>query len=98
MLGRDRREREPRFLSFQQCPHCEYNVVTGEGNRDCDYGDCAYLPEELDVRCPTCLYNVYTDEGTPGCGTPPTCEWARAEAPERIANMKRWLARQAGPA
>lgn len=95
MARRDRRNREPRFLSFQQCPFCAYNVATGEGARDCSYGECAYLPEELDVRCPTCLYNFYTDDGTPGCGEPPTCEFSFTEAPERIANMERWLDAQA---
>lgn len=94
MFRRQRREREPRFMSFQQCPFCQYNVTTGEGNRECNYGECAYLPEELDVRCPTCYYNFFTDEGTPGCEDPPTCDFARFEAGGRIENMERWLEAQ----
>jgi hypothetical protein len=82
--------REARVLSFRQCPTCTYDPATGEGERSCHYGGCPYLPEELNVLCPRCNYNFFTREGEPGCPNG-ECEFA-AEAPERVAMMRRWLA------
>jgi hypothetical protein len=82
--------REAQVLSFRQCPTCTYNLVTGEGERNCNYGECPSLPEELNVLCPRCNYNFFTREGEPGCPGG-DCEFA-AEAPEKVATMRRWLA------
>jgi hypothetical protein len=86
---------EERAVAFRQCPFCTYNFATGEGQRSCHYYECPYLPEELDVRCPTCLYNFQVRDGNPGCGDPPNCEFAREEAPRRLANLAAW-ARESG--
>ncbi len=40
-----------RWEEFRQCPHCDLDLATGEGERACAWGDCPYLPEELDVYC-----------------------------------------------
>jgi hypothetical protein len=82
--------REARILSFRQCPTCTYNLATGEGERNCNYGGCPYLPDELDVFCPRCNYNFLTREGTPGCPGG-ECEYA-SEAVAKVAMMRRWLA------
>ena len=81
-----------RALRFQPCANCTYSFVSGEGERSCSYGDCPYLPADLDPRCPTCLYNFYTGEGTPGCGEPPDCDFALEEAGEHVDLLRRWLA------
>jgi hypothetical protein len=85
-----------RALRFHSCPSCTYDFATGEGVRGCSYGACPYLPEELDVHCPRCWFNFYTGEGRPGCGDPATCDFARDEAPLRVASVRRWL-QQRGP-
>lgn len=81
-----------KILSFEACADCEWDFVTGEGERSCHYGGCPYLPMELDVRCPQCLYNFYTGEGEPGCGAEPTCDFARDEAPQRVETLHVWMA------
>ncbi len=86
----------PRMLDFQQCEACTYDFATGEGERDCHYYECPYLPESLDARCPTCLFNFYSKDGNPACDDPPDCEFARTIAPERVGNLRRWLESQ-GP-
>ena len=78
-----------RFLQFEQCPHCSYDIVTGEGERSCHDYECAYLPEELDTRCPTCNHNFLTGDTDRGCGPEP-CDFAVREAPQRVANVRRW--------
>ena len=83
--------REARILGFRQCPTCSYNLATGEGERNCNYGECANVPEELDMFCPRCNYNFFTREGQPGCADETTCEFA-LEAPAKVAMMRRWLA------
>jgi tRNA 2-thiouridine synthesizing protein A len=37
-----------RWEAFRQCPGCGYDFAAGEGERSCTWGDCPYLPEELD--------------------------------------------------
>ena len=54
-----------RWEGFTQCPGCGFNLATGEGVRSCSWGDCPYLPLELDVYCPNCRYNLMTREGNP---------------------------------
>ena len=87
-----RRRRRPKPLpTFQQCEACDHDFTTGEGARACNYAECPYLPESLDVRCPDCLFNFYADDGNPACGDPPDCTFAREEAPARVAALKAWL-------
>jgi hypothetical protein len=80
-----------RALRYRPCGSCTYNVATGEGTRDCQYGDCPALPFDLDPHCPTCRHNFYTGEGGYGCGDRPTCDFARDEAPHHVALLRRWL-------
>lgn len=92
---RSRTERaEHRMLSFRPCPDCAYDLATGEGERSCNYGACPYLPEALEVHCPTCWYNFYSQEGRPECSDPPSCDFARKEAPARVAAVGRWRSQQ----
>lgn len=90
MFGR-RRDRTPTPVTFQQCEDCAHDFATGEGPRSCNYGECPYLPEILDVRCPDCLYNFYAEEGNPACGDTPDCTFAREVAPARVAALRVWL-------
>ncbi len=62
-----------RWEGFQQCPGCGLDIATGEGERSCAWGECPYLPEELDVYCPNCRFNFFTMEGNPPCEDPMTC-------------------------
>jgi hypothetical protein len=84
-----------RFLEFTQCTHCSYDLVTGEGERSCNYGTCANLPEELDVTCPTCNYNFVTRETWPGCKGSEPCDFAIYEGPQRVRNLRAWQAHRA---
>ncbi|MEX2323062.1 MAG: hypothetical protein WEA29_04750 [Acidimicrobiia bacterium] len=96
-MGRPRPDTErplERALGFSRCPSCTYDFATGEGWRACNYYGCPYLPEALDVFCPICVYNFYTGDGNPGCSDPPDCDFAREEAPRRVAAVARWQARQ----
>lgn len=88
----EKEPKAPKYLEFQQCEACGFSLATGEGTRGCHNYGCPTLPEELDVTCPTCLYNFYADDGNPGCTDPPSCEFARKVAPERVANIRRWIA------
>jgi hypothetical protein len=80
-----------RALKFRQCPQCDYDFATHTGTRGCDLYACPYLPEALDTSCPTCNYNFVSGEGRPECSDPPSCEFAREEAPRRVSAMRRWL-------
>lgn len=81
----------PRWEGFVQCPGCGLDIATGEGERSCAWGDCPYLPEELDVLCGECRFNFFTMEGNPACEDPLECEHGR-EALLHIENVKRWQA------
>lgn len=81
-------------MSFRQCPGCGYDFLTGEGEKGCHYYGCPYLPEALDARCPTCLYNFVAEDGNPECSYPPSCDFARDVAPQRVANVREWTAAQ----
>ena len=81
-----------RWVEFRKCPGCAYDFATGEGEHSCSYGECAYLPEELDVRCEGCGFNYFTMEGNPPCPDPMTCE--HREAPlAHVENYRVWLER-----
>lgn len=84
-------------LAWRQCAVCSYDIRTGDGERDCHWGACPTLPEELDVFCPTCNYAFYTREGSPECGEHPRCEFARAVAPGRVTSVREWSALRGAP-
>ncbi|MEP7054646.1 MAG: hypothetical protein ABI912_05300 [Actinomycetota bacterium] len=83
-----------RALHFEQCPSCNWDFITGEGERACHYYGCPYLPEALDVLCPSCNYDFATSEGRPECGEPPSCEFATEEAPGRVSALREWTRRR----
>jgi hypothetical protein len=80
-----------KWESFQPCSQCEYDFATDEGPKACQWGQCAYLPEELDVYCEQCRFNYYTLEGNPSCQDPLSCEHSAVPL-EHVENYKRWLA------
>lgn len=92
-LPREARHRE-KVLAFTACEFCSFDLATGEGERSCHYFECPYIPEELVVTCPTCQHNFFTGEGRPECGNGSTCDFARVEAPQRVATLREWLVRQ----
>jgi hypothetical protein len=85
-----------RALRYQPCADCTYNFISGEGERSCSYGDCPYLPTDLDPRCPTCRFNFYTGDGDAACGDPPSCDFAVDEAPYHVDLLRRWLVAREG--
>jgi hypothetical protein len=82
-----------RWQEFRQCPGCGLDLGTGEGQRSCAWGDCPYIPEELNVFCEQCRFDFLTMEGNPPCEDPMTCEHG-ASARSHVANYERWLAAQ----
>jgi hypothetical protein len=78
-----------RWEGFQKCPGCGYDLATGDGPRSCSWGDCPYLPEELDVFCPDCRFNFFTMEGNPPCDDPISCPNG-IEARSHVDNVRRW--------
>jgi len=76
--------------SFRPCPDCGYDLATGEGERSCSWGECPYLPQELDVFCPNCRFNLFTMEGNSQCGRPGVCEHS-AEPRANVTNLRAWL-------
>jgi hypothetical protein len=78
------------WQEFKQCPNCGLDLATGEGERSCAWGDCPYLPQELDVFCEQCRFNFFTMEGNSPCPDPLTCGHA-AEPLEHVENYRRWL-------
>jgi hypothetical protein len=82
-----------RWEEFRQCPHCSLGLATGEGDRGCAWGECPYLPEELDVYCEACRFNLYSMEGNPPCTDPLTCEHA-ASPLAHAENYRRWMEAQ----
>ncbi len=87
-----------RWTTFRSCPGCSYDFATGEGERACSWGECPYLPEELNVFCDSCRFNYFTMEGNSRCDDPLSCEHA-AEPLAHVENHRQWLAAlQAGAA
>jgi hypothetical protein len=80
-----------RWETFEQCPHCRLDLATGEGERGCSWGECPYLPEELNVYCDQCRFNLFTMEGNPPCENPVACEHA-IEPLTHVDNYRRWAA------
>ena len=79
-----------RWKGFRRCPSCGYDPATGDGERSCSWGECPYIPEELDVFCPNCRFNFFTMQGNAQCGRPGVCEHS-AEARSHVANVRTWL-------
>jgi hypothetical protein len=84
----------PRWEAFVQCPGCGFDLATGDGERSCSWGDCPYLPQDLDVFCPNCRFNFFTMEGNAQCGKPWTCDHSE-EPRSHVENLRTWLGSQA---
>ncbi|HYT78490.1 MAG TPA: hypothetical protein VEQ37_04400 [Actinomycetota bacterium] len=82
------------WMEFRKCSGCGLDFVTGEGQRACAWGDCPYLPEDLNVFCDQCRFDFYTMEGNPSCDDPLACEHA-SDPLAHVENCRRWLATQA---
>ncbi len=82
-----------RWEGFRACPGCGYDLATGEGTRSCSWGECPYLPQELDVYCADCRFNYFTMEGNPPCGDPIHCDHG-IEPRSHIENLRAWMATQ----
>jgi hypothetical protein len=80
---------------FRSCPGCGYDLSTGDGERSCSWGECPYLPEELDVFCPNCRFNFFTMQGNASCGRPGVCEHS-SETRSHVANVRTWMETNAG--
>jgi hypothetical protein len=76
---------------FRTCPGCAYDFATGEGAKACHWGDCAYLPEELNVFGDECRFDYLTMEGNNRCEDPLACEHAAAPL-AHVENYRRWQA------
>jgi hypothetical protein len=77
------------WMEFEKCTRCGWDIGTGEGERGCSWGECAYLPEELDVYCERCRFNYFSLEGNPACEDPLTCEHAPVPL-AHVENYRRW--------
>jgi hypothetical protein len=82
-------QRTDRWKEFRPCPQCSFDFATGEGERGCSYGECPYVPEELNIFCDQCRFDFLTSEGNPSCDDPMTCENG-AEARSHIENVREW--------
>jgi hypothetical protein len=80
-----------RWMSFEKCAGCGWDIGTGEGERACGWGECAYLPEELDVFCEGCRFNYFSMQGNPACDDPMTCDHAAVPL-SHVENYRRWAA------
>jgi len=83
------------WQDFRKCPGCGYDLGTGEGERSCSWGDCPYVPEELNVFCDTCRFDFVTMEGNAFCEDPMVCEQGEA-ARSHVANYRQWQATAQG--
>jgi len=73
-----------RWEGFEECPGAGSTSSPAEGVRSCSWGDCPYLPEELDVFCSECRFNFFTMEGNPPCEDEMACDHG-AEARSHVA-------------
>lgn len=80
-----------RWKGFQPCLGCRYDFATGEGERACSWGECAYVPEELNVFCDWCRFDFFTMEGNSPCADPATCEHG-VEPRSHVENVRAWMA------
>jgi hypothetical protein len=79
-----------RWEGFRQCPGCGFDIATGEGERSCAWGECPYLPQDLDVFCAYCRFNFFTMEGNPSCDDPLRCEHA-LEPLAHVENVRSYI-------
>ena len=80
-----------KWMEFERCPGCSWDIGTGDGERACAWGECAYLPEELDVFCDGCRFNYFTLQGNPACDDPLNCPHAAVPL-SHVENYRRWAA------
>lgn len=78
-----------KWMDFEKCPRCAWDIGTGEGERGCAWGDCPYLPEELDVFCAPCRFDFFTLEGNSACENPMSCEHGAIPL-SNVENYRRW--------
>jgi hypothetical protein len=86
----------PRWEGFRRCQGCGLDFATGEGVRACSWGECPYLPEQLDVFCAYCRFNFFTMEGNRTCEEPAECQHA-VEPMAHVENVRRWSELEAVP-
>ena len=79
-----------RWKEFRPCPQCAFDFATGERERDCSWGECPYVPEELGVFCDYCRFDFLTMEGNSPCADPMTCEHGE-EPRSHVANVREWM-------
>ena len=79
---RDRAEESRRALGAP-------GAGAARGDGGLGWGECAYLPEELDVYCEQCRFNYFSLEGNPTCDDPLTCEHAPVPL-SHVENYRRW--------
>jgi hypothetical protein len=72
-----------KWMEFEKCAGCGWDIGTGEGDRGCAWGECAYLPQELDVFCEGCRFNYFTLQGNPEHAAVPL---------SHVDNYRRWAA------
>lgn len=87
--------RMARWENFRKCPGCAYDFATGEGEKACNYYECAYLPADLNVFCDYCRFDYYTMEGNPSCEDPMTCPHGE-EPRSHLQNVRKWRELLAG--
>jgi hypothetical protein len=51
------------WMEVEKCSRCGWDIGTGEGERGCSWGECAYLPDELGVYRERCRFNYFSLEG-----------------------------------
>ena len=83
-------QKTERWREFRPCPQCGYDFATGEGERGCSWGECPYLPEELDVFCDYCRFDFLTMEGNSSCEDPATCAHG-VEPRANVEHMRSWM-------
>jgi hypothetical protein len=86
-----------RWQDFRQCPGCGFDLGTGEGERGCSWGECPYVPADLNVFCDQCRFDFYTMDGNPMCEDPMACPEG-AEARSHVENYRRWQEARTGSA
>jgi len=79
-----------RWMAFQPCLGCSFDFATGGGERACSWGECAYVPEALNVFCDQCRFDFFTMEGNPPCADPANCEHG-AEPRSHVENVHAWM-------
>ena len=79
-------------MAFAPCETCTYDIATGQGTRNCNYGECPNVPDALDVTCPVCNFNFLARDTVPACGENPSCDFAREVVGPRLKVLREWRA------